>query len=227
MTWDLDINFGEGRTSKAWKPLQPQPTNFGEDAEAFGPEFALADSLLKDKRIATRPIALVKYAMGSTEIAKHWCPDGEATFYPRFLQFCRDSVASAPQPAELAGLFWFQGESDSSKNRTADAYFDNLVKLITSLRQDLAAPELPVVVSQVYFPGKSKAKPLGKINAAIEKACHPATGLGHAACCPLCIEPPPDTFPAGSIDDGHLTSAALNERGSALASTYLAMLDHM
>jgi hypothetical protein len=50
------------------------------------------------------------------------------------------------QPAELAGLIWFQGIKDGGSDAMAAAYERNLANLIKDLRQEFNAPALPVVV---------------------------------------------------------------------------------
>jgi lysophospholipase L1-like esterase len=53
----------------------------------------------------------------------------------------------AGQGVELAGLFWFQGDTDGAWDSKAAAYETNLANLIRDLRKDLKAPNLPVVVT--------------------------------------------------------------------------------
>lgn len=53
----------------------------------------------------------------------------------------------ARQGAELAGLFWFQGEDDGAWDSKAAAYEQHLANLIRDLREDLGQPRLPVVVA--------------------------------------------------------------------------------
>jgi len=58
----------------------------------------------------------------------------------RLVAFCRAALAAAPQPAELSGVFWVQGESDSGAAKHANAYHDNLVEFVACLRRDLCCP---------------------------------------------------------------------------------------
>lgn len=219
MRWDLDANFGEAAVSDGWRPLQVQYSP-GRGEEHFGPEITLAESLWQGGQAPSGgKIYLAKFAMGSTQIAVHWCPGGGDTHYARFVKFCQDALASAPQPCELGGIFWFQGESDASKNKDANEYEDRLVELMSSLRKDLKAPSLPIVASQVFFPGKKKILP--KVNAAIERACAPSGLLGNAVCCTMGQDPPPSVW-----EDGHLDSAAVLERGAAMAAKYLSASFH-
>ena len=46
----------------------------------------------------------------------------------------------------LKGILWHQGESDSNEN-DAEQYEDRLVKLVSTLRMDLRAPDVPFIVA--------------------------------------------------------------------------------
>jgi len=59
----------------------------------------------------------------------------------------------AGQPVELAGLVWFQGIADASSPRLAAEYASHLPNFIRDLRNDLAAPGLPVVVAAIGWEG--------------------------------------------------------------------------
>lgn len=53
----------------------------------------------------------------------------------------------ADRGAELAGLFWFQGDADGQSEAKARVYEKHLVHLIKDLRKDFKTPDLPVVVA--------------------------------------------------------------------------------
>jgi lysophospholipase L1-like esterase len=53
----------------------------------------------------------------------------------------------ADRGAELAGVIWFQGDADGQSEAKSTVYEKHLASLIRDLRQDLDAPELPVVVT--------------------------------------------------------------------------------
>lgn len=160
--WDNNGNFPGGPDfSSSWVALQPQEASEAVTGCAshlhWGPEAMLS----------VGPQAyFAKFAMGSTKIKQHWDPDtGE--HYERFLLFLRKAIAAAPAPAQLAGMFWLQGESDTGAAKTARDYEDDLVRLVARLRSDLGEPCLPFVASQVVWKGKK----LAEVNKAIERAC--------------------------------------------------------
>lgn len=59
------------------------------------------------------------------------------------------TVEAAGNTAVLAGLLWIQGESDAKELNSALAYGENLAAMISELRFDLDAPDLPVVVAEL------------------------------------------------------------------------------
>merc|ERR1712151_1251461 len=110
-----------------------------------------------------------------TNLHTDWHPDGR--YFQDFVRFVKKAMASAPQPASLCGVFWLQGESDSTGNAAqVNGYEHNLVNFFGKFRTELAMPRLPVVASQVDFhcgpqsKGK-RPKKLVRINEAIVAAC--------------------------------------------------------
>ena len=166
--WNNDRNLSEGCNSNdSFERLQAQHSP-GLNMDIFGPEMALANSLapgLQNRGI--QKAYFIKFAMGSTNLHSNWNPtnsnaEGKMTtigYYSTFLDYCKSSL-SFLQSAEseidrpLWGMFWLQGESDSSRAKDANAYLTNFKHFIETLRDDLASPDLPVVVSPVIWRGK-------------------------------------------------------------------------
>ena len=134
--WDLDRNFGEGCSSKGeFLPLQPQKSP-GLDMDIFGPEMGLAHCMApRLEALGIKRAYFIKFALGSTDLYTNWNPENSAKegkmsqigFYPIFQQFCRGSLAALDVrdtivKRPLWGMFWLQGESDSSKAKKANAY---------------------------------------------------------------------------------------------------------
>ena len=116
--------------------------------ETFGPEVSfgrtLADSL-------KTPIALIKFAEGGTSLQKDWRVGDPGGLYTRMLPFVREQMNALTARGDtytLRGFAWHQGESDSSL--TQEQYAKLLKSLITQVRRDLDAPNLPVVIGEVY-----------------------------------------------------------------------------
>lgn len=141
--WYLGLNPGE-----PWSNAAKFTT--GEDVKEFGPEFDVARTLA-----AARPndrFYIVKYAPGGTALADQWDLDdtwkgwGAYTAMKQWVDLAR---ASRPK-AKVAGFFWLQGESDAINASHAAAYEKNLSKLVTKVRADFAAPNLPVIVAKIH-----------------------------------------------------------------------------
>lgn len=140
-------------TTPEWEALAPgystgkKPTTvpqggFGIEV-SFGP--ALAEAMPGAK------VAIIKSALGGTDLGFRWNPQTDANgakaqrpgpCYRTALDAVNMAIAKLP-PGEhrLRGILWHQGESDAG-NRNYDKL---LAKLITRLREDLKAPELPFV----------------------------------------------------------------------------------
>ncbi len=51
----------------------------------------------------------------------------------------------AMQSSELTGILWHQGESDSN-NDNYKVYYEKLLLIINSLRKELNAPTIPIII---------------------------------------------------------------------------------
>lgn len=135
-------------------PLDPA------DRTQFGPEVSFADALID----AGREIAIIKTSKGGTRLDKAWNPDpqpgdapGTGEWYTNLTQNVAAGLAALEADGHtprLAGLLWTQGEAeplqdpDGRFNLVAD-YADRLDAFAAALRDDLDAPGLPIVVSQL------------------------------------------------------------------------------
>ncbi len=87
-------------------------------------------------------IGLIPAAMGGSSLAQ-WSPEGEL-----FADAVRRAKA-AGKAGVLRGILWHQGESDSTQEADARSYRERWTKMMTALRQELGAPNVPVVVGQL------------------------------------------------------------------------------
>ncbi|CAB9515034.1 iduronate-2-sulfatase [Seminavis robusta] len=222
MCWDNDHNLGEGcNSSGKFESLQAQHSP-GLEMDIFGPEMALAHALsprLKEQGI--QRAHFIKFAMGSTNLHSNWNPSNNNSegkmasigYYPRFLDFCRTALESIREgqsdvDCPLGGMFWLQGSSDSSKAKDANAYLANFQHFTKTFREDLAVPDMPVVVSPIIWSGKK----VHVVNDALKQAGNSAV----ERC--ICIDPlDKDEFGVQGADAGlragHLTAAGLCEVG--------------
>ena len=128
--------------------------------------------------------------------------------------FCKESIDALRTCEEdtphrhLQALFWLQGESDSSKAKTANSYLSNFQIFIQTVRKDLQCPDLPIVVSPVIWHGKK----VDVVNDALRLAA--ASGVTRCFCVDALDK---EDFGVQGDDDGactgHLTAAGLCEIG--------------
>jgi hypothetical protein len=146
-----------------WTTLGPQPLgkpdrtpgkprqygNFAQPEGGFGPEMGLGRKL---KPTAGRRLAIVKGAWSGTGLATDW--DSEATddngaCYRALVaevELATNAAAKEDLTLKPRALVWVQGESDANP---ADGrlYADRLVKMISALRSELAAPEMAALLA--------------------------------------------------------------------------------
>jgi len=122
-------------------------------SQRFGPGVSLAHQLADFWPNDT--IGIIKVAVGGTGICgfeKNWSFErAELTFDGKKGPLYKDlmnAVAEAKnisQP-EFCGFFWKQGAADGTKKVLAEEYYDTFKQLVSDLRTDLGAPNLPVFV---------------------------------------------------------------------------------
>lgn len=142
-----------------------------------------------------RPILLVVNAKGGTSIdlwvktapcdtfrisqqdEPEW--DGKPT--PQFYAEAVRRTKQALQYGELKGILWHQGENDSYTARDRDSYMEKLSGMVSDLRADLNAPDVPFVAAEVCVDGLgNKINPiLRQIRSFVPYSfCVSADGLG-------------------------------------------------
>ncbi len=132
--WMLDKNL-------KWI-LAKDPLHFDKPTMAgvgLGSEFAR--TLAKEDSNIT--IGLIPSAVGGTTLDQ-WNSSG---------QLYKDAVArtkEAMKSGTLAGILWHQGEGDSSDEKVA-TYPTRFTEMISTLRQDLNAPDVPVIVGELSY----------------------------------------------------------------------------
>jgi hypothetical protein len=182
-----------------WVPAK-DPLHFDKPAIAgvgLGSEFA---RVLAERDPAAK-IGLVPCAFGGTSLDQ-WAPGGK---------LYTDAVARtriALQNGKLAGILWHQGEADSAPEKVA-TYGERFATMIAALRQELQAPEVPVIIGELgHF--LAAAAPF---NAAL-----PAV----AARVPRCALVTAEAL-AHKGDKVHFDSPGLRTFGQRYAAAYLAL----
>ena len=193
--------------------------NFSNPAGGFGPEISCARKLLRYDRSNGKKceLAVVKVAFSGTSVADDWDPTGEGqrgACYRALL----DEVRAARSLAEakgmtvnFRGLLWVQGESDANEV-DAPRYSQRLKAMFESLRRDVQAERLPILVSvNVHFlEGKNKFMPY--IITAQKRLAHELSDCRYV-----------DTHGVGLANEYHFNSEGTIEVGKRFASALLAM----
>ncbi len=157
----------------AWAVLGPQPRgnpaprdqprqwgNFSHPAGGFGPEISFARKLAhraSDTTQTKTALAVVKVALSGTSVADDWDPLGQnerGACYRALLDEVREAKSLAEKQGfnvRLRALLWIQGESDATPT-DAPHYASRLQKMLQSLRADLHAERLPILLGvNVHF----------------------------------------------------------------------------
>ncbi|MEM9545031.1 MAG: sialate O-acetylesterase [Bacteroidota bacterium] len=128
----------------------------GADANLIGPELMFAyqlDEYYED------PVLIIKTAWGGASLAVDFRPPsaGNATgeLYDAMIKTVQDVTQNLGSefPAigvtnfELSGFAWFQGWNDGELESYLNEYESNLHDLINDIRNDLNAPNLPIVIA--------------------------------------------------------------------------------
>ncbi|WP_247236448.1 sialate O-acetylesterase [Telluribacter sp. SYSU D00476] len=167
-----------------WVPAT-EPMHFDKPTVVgVGPGFAFGRKIAE--AFPRRNIGLIPCAAGGSAIDS-WVQGGyhdQTKTYPYDETLVR--ARAALKNGRLKGIIWHQGESDSSPEK-AEEYAAKLADLIQLLRQELNAPDVPVVVGTLgdFYVAKSPAAAV--VNRALEAlpqqvdntACVSSGGLIH------------------------------------------------
>ncbi|GHO46081.1 sialate O-acetylesterase [Ktedonospora formicarum] len=123
----------------------PDPLPSHNPARKTGAGLGLA--FAKERYIRTGvPIGLIPAAHGGTSL-EQWDPElrelGDASLYGALLKRI-ESVGG-----KVAGVLWYQGESDTSSLENVKYYQDRMYRLLIALRRDLRQPDLPFYCVQL------------------------------------------------------------------------------
>lgn len=125
----------------------------------FGPEVGLGHTL--SQLDANANIALIKHAVGGTDLARQWNPgepgkpDTQGGQYRKFMKTVRDGLERLRQEnrnckIRVRAMLWQQGERDSRSEDFANLYEENLRTLVERVREDLDIENLPFIYGKVH-----------------------------------------------------------------------------
>ncbi|MEO0726265.1 MAG: sialate O-acetylesterase [Bacteroidota bacterium] len=128
----------------------------GANANLFGPELMFAHQL---DRYYDDPVLIIKTAWGGKNLAEDFRPPsaGGTTgeFYNTMIQTVQDVTQNlgtefpdiGVTEYEISGFAWFQGWNDGAEDSFLAEYESNLHHLVADIRNDLNAPNLPIVIA--------------------------------------------------------------------------------
>lgn len=137
-----------------WGPAA-DPLHFDKSSAGVGPGLAFGKALAHAEPGVT--VGLIPCAAGGSPITV-WKKDAywSQTRSKPYDESMR-RVAVARQRGVFKGILWHQGESDS-KEGAAGLYAARLADLVTRLRRDLEAPEIPVLVGGLSEPLRARSE---------------------------------------------------------------------
>ncbi|MCG3146733.1 MAG: hypothetical protein PCFJNLEI_00167 [Verrucomicrobiae bacterium] len=108
-----------------------------------GPAVAFGQEMLRRTGV---PQGLLACAHGGTSMAQ-WSPEkkseGSKSLYGAMVR------RVAKNGGRVAGLIWYQGESDTNAPDVAAVYSEKMRQFVSAVRQDLRSPRLPVALVQI------------------------------------------------------------------------------
>lgn len=139
----IQLYGNDGRWRRAAEPLDTahgQIDRVSADPDGVGPGLVFAKAMLQ--RRPGQTIGLVTCAKGGSAISE-WTPSQErSTLYGS----CLARAKEAAPFGRIAGILWYQGESDTRTEVNARAWAEWFTAMITRFRADLGRPDLPLAV---------------------------------------------------------------------------------
>ncbi len=174
-----------------------------------GPALAFAKAVIAERPEST--IVLVPCAKGGTLISA-WAPaEGRSTLYGS----CLGRARAAADHGRIAGVLWYQGESDADSVELAQAWTGAFLNLVSALRADLSIPDLPVLMVSIGD------RPLNGPYAARFPAWRELQEIQNSVSAPGVTVVPAASL-ARADDELHLSAAGAAELGERLALAWLA-----
>ncbi len=172
----------DGTSARQWTTLQFQPRtaamptidgkkvarqygNYNKKSKGgFGPEIGMARTLATKE---SRPLAVIKTAFSGTSVAADWnvgLPGQADACYRAMIDETKAAIASAKSKdvtLRPRAFVWVQGESDANA-KDAPTYATNLTAMLKSLRTELNAPNLILLlgVNTRFGNGKNAFMPM-------------------------------------------------------------------
>lgn len=221
-----DVRFYWHRTQKVdnakwvpedqWTDLAPG-TGHGTSKPVHPKEFGLEISLGAElvKAYPKSKIAIIKYSHGGSNLHKQWADTG-----PMYVSFATtvkaalDALTAEGHTYKVGGVIWQQGEADTGTFENANAYEDNLKRLIGRIRAEpLIGSDTPFVIGGLSdsqnMDAKNPRTPFGVVRKAQESVAKSVARVGFANT---------DGFPTRAGDTIHFDHQGQIQLGRAHAA---------
>lgn len=116
--------------------MMAEPINYDRPVSGISLAGSFADAWCRENEEDI--IGLIPCAEGGSTIDE-WAVNG--ALFKHALQ----ETKFAMKNSELSGILWHQGESDSS-NGNYKVYYQKLLQIVTALRKELEAPNIPFII---------------------------------------------------------------------------------
>lgn len=180
-----------------------------DPSAGVSPAFAFAKAVVEERPESS--ILLVPCAKGGTLIAAWASAKGRDTLYGSCLARARE----AAELGTIAGVLWYQGESDTDSYELAGVWPRAFANIVSALRADLGKPDLPVLMVSIGD------RPVNGRYAARFIAWHELQAAQSALLAPGVM-----VVPAAALDQNddelHLSTIGALELGQRLADAWLA-----
>lgn len=156
------------------------------------------------------PVGLIPCADGGTEISQ-WMP-GELLYDHAVMQ-----TRLALRTSQLKAILWHQGESDCLSDEAVAAYRHKFLHIITSLRKDLGAENVPVILGELPQQMGANWKTEGRerqLNGILRQLAMEVPNCAVASSFGLTMKP----------DGAHFDSPACREFGKRYFEKYLSLI---
>jgi len=116
--------------------MMAEPINYDRPVSGISLAGSFADAWCGENE--ENMIGLIPCAEGGSTLDE-WAVDGA------LFEHALNESKFAMQNSELSGILWHQGESDSS-NGNYKVYYQKLLLIVTALRKELDAPNIPFII---------------------------------------------------------------------------------
>ena len=195
-----------------WQPMcEPVNPDRGIFEGRFRSGVSLAASFAEEyARYFQSPVGLIPCADGGTSLDE-WMP-GQLLYDHAVMQ-----TRLAMRTSQLKAILWHQGESDCLCDETVAAYREKFLQMISQLRKDLGAENVPVILGELPQQMGANWKTGGReqqLNAILRQLAKEVPGCAIASSAGLSMK----------ADGAHFDSPACREFGKRYFEAYQTLL---